>query len=237
MRTRLAIALLATIALPASAEALLTMKVRHGETADDSVYTIWFAGDKLREDRASRSIVINGEVGKMFVIKHDARTYQVLDLPIDFKTMLPPDLQAEWESALAARKPEVAVESAEDTSTLGGRTVREHRVRVTGPMGGSMNLVLWNEADPGFDVPAYKQLMLEMAALQPGSDDWIRPLFALDGFPVRMEQRVGPEGQQQLAMVEELVSVEQKPAPEGHWGPPPTYTEIEFNLLQEPPGQ
>lgn len=230
---------LIVLAAPVDAEQLITMEleppfIAGQEKAANQTYTIWVGEAKVREDRPERSVIVDRSAGKMFVLRHDDKTFHALDLPINFESMVPPELLEQWRTVLRARKTEVAIQPTEETGTVGPYQVKKYEAAIRNAMGGTMNLTLWNTDTIGFDVEAYKALMLEIAALQPGSDDWIRKLFEIDGYPVRMVRTFDtPQGK--LISTEQLLSVEEKTAPAGLWKPTPGYTEVEFSLLSAAP--
>ena len=222
-----------------TADHLVTMEVEPPATADKEAaeketYTIWVGDARLREDRKNRSMIVDRTAGKLYVIKHADKTYQKLDLPIDFESLVPQEMVNQWRTVLNARKPSIEIEPATETATVLGHEAKKYVAVITDRQGSSTRLEMWATANPGFDVNAYKKLMREVHALQPNSAEWIEQLFAVvDGYPVRMLRTASmPDGE--LVWTEEMVSVEEKPAPQGTWTPAEGYSEVEFSLLSAP---
>ena len=180
-------------------------------------------------------MIVDRSAGKMYVIKHADKTYYELDLPIDFESMVPANMLQQWRTVLKARKAEVTIEPSSETGVIRGFEVKKYEAVVTDWRGDATTLTMWNTPDPGFDVDGYKELMSEIHALQPNSADWIQKLFdSADGYPIRMlRSHDRPDGAQ--VWTEELLSVEEKTAPQQTWKPAAGYTAIEFNLLTVPP--
>jgi len=221
-----------------AADQVITMEleppfIAGGEKRPSETYTIWVGDSRLREDRKDRSVIVDKSASKMYVITHPDKTYHALDLPIDFESMVPPELLPQWKTVLKARKTDVTVQPG-GSETLGEYSVKKYDAVITDAMGATINMTMWNTVDLDLDLDSYKQLMLEITALQPGSDDWIRRLFALDGYPVRLVRTFDtPQGK--LISTEQLISVQEKSAPDGMWKPAADYTAVEFNLLTAPP--
>lgn len=205
------------------------------EPAEKETYTIWVGESRLREDRRNRSMIVDRSAGKMYVIKHADKTYYEIDLPIDFESMVPPEMIVQWRTVLKAGQPKITIEPSSETGTVRGHDVKKWVAVVTSPAGTSTTMTLWTTLDPGFDVEEYKALMQEILALQPNSAEWIRELYdTVEGYPVRMLRSAStPDGEK--VWTEEMISVEEKTAPQGAWLPAEGYTEVEFNLLSATP--
>lgn len=205
-----------------------------GEEPSDKVeYSIWIEKDRLREDSGEKSVIVDRRTKRMYVIRHASKEYWALELPLDFESMVPEDLQAQWKLVLESRKTEVAIAPGSTPERIGAFDAARHDAVVTSSSGGKLNLSMWISTELGFDTENYKELILEIAKMQPGTDSWKRELFKIKGFPVRFERRF--EAQQGTATsAKTLLSVEQKEAPESIWLPADGYTETPFNLLTAP---
>jgi hypothetical protein len=224
----------------ATADYLVTREAQPPATGKEDppakeTYTIWVGDSRLREDRRNRSMIVDRSTGKLYVVKHSDKTYYALDLPVDFESLVPSTMLTQWRSVLEARKPTLTIEPSSEKATVRGFDVSKHVAVLTSPDGTATRLTFWNAKNPGFDPAEYKTLMREVNALQPGSSEWIGELYdAFEGYPVRMlRAATTPAGE--LVWSEELVSVEEKTAPQGIWAPAADYTEVEFSLLSVAP--
>ena len=235
----LLLALFLAISAPATdAASVLTMEttpphVLGGEKPSRSQYSVWIEENRLREDRGDRSFIVDRRTNRMYVIRHAKKDYWAFDLPLDFESMVPEDLHAQWSLVLESRKTEVTVQPEFKAETMGGYATKRYEAEVKSLSGGSMNMSMWLSTELGFDAENYKELVLEIAKMQPGTDGWIRELFKIKGFPVRFERRFETE-QGTATSAESLVSIERKEAPASTWLPADGYSETEFNLLSAP---
>ena len=230
-----ALVLLSVLAPAAWADHLITTKTTRdampgsGMPAGDELSTVWLAADKLREDAPDQSVIVNLEAKKLYVIKHPTKTYHVIELPVEWDKLLPPEMAPMVEQMEAQLAMDVAVKSTEEARKIGEWNTKKFVVTLKSPMGMQMDMSVWASTETGIDVEAYKSLTMEMASLQPGMD-WIQDVLAIDGFPVLRETSVVVEGNS-LDSTDQLVSIEKKDAPAGNWAPPGDYTEEPYDLL------
>ena len=202
--------------------------------ARSETYTVWLTADQLREDRVERSVIIDREAKKLYVVKHREKIYHALDLPIDTKKLIPPDVADWYASTRRLLMMEVTVTRTDETRELGGYAARKHVAQVSNRQGKSMSMDVWTTTEAAIDAATYKSLMLELAGLSPTGSEWIRKLYEVEGFPVLIERTVDtPAGQ--LHGRDELAGVEQKDPPPGIFLPPQDYALEEFNFLREAP--
>jgi hypothetical protein len=235
----LTLGLFLALSAPASdAASLLTMETTPPHVAGEekeprSQYSVWVEEDRLRENRGDRSLIVDRRTSRMYVIRHATKDYWAFDLPLDFAAMVPEDLQAQWKLVLDSRKTEVTVQPEFKAETIGGYATKRYEAEIMSRAGGSMKMSMWLSSDLGFDAENYKEMVLEIAKMQPGTDGWIRQLFEIKGFPVRSERRFETEQGTATSAVS-LISIDQKEAPASTWLPAEGYAETPFDLLSAP---
>ena len=99
-----------------------------------------------------------------------------------------------------------------------------------------MDLDIWVSKDTGLDVETYKSAFRQMASMQPSGTDWIGEVLKIEGFPVLRETTVRMAGSE-MTTREELVGIESKDAPKGHYEPPTGYAEEPFDFMSAMPGR
>lgn len=245
MRFRLSLVLCAVLALavqPLLADSVITMhSVRDAmpgtdEGSVDETSTIWLGKNKFREDAPNETVIVNLDRQKIFIVKHATESYNVLDLPIDFKKLIPEEMAPMFEQVISQLAMEVEVTPTEETRRIGEYATKKYIVKLTSAMGLEMDLQIWASTDTGLDIETYKQAFLQVASMQPSGTEWIAEVLKIDGFPVLRETTVTMAGSE-MTTREELVAIENKDAPEGHYEPPAGYTEEPFDFLSAMPGR
>lgn len=237
-RTLLALALFLATATAAGAQTLLTLKNHvdsfqvSGETqpAQDTQVRIWVQGDKLRRDEGETSAILRLDRNKLYILRHPEKTYSELSLPVDFVRLLPKGAEEAGTLWAKQMKLNVQLKPTSESRTVGSWNARKVGMDISNATGMKIASTLWVSKDvQGW--AALNRLAATMAALQPGSESWVRALEQMDGYPVLREDRVDAMGAR-FGTREELVSVETREAAPGSFDPPAGYTATPFNPLE-----
>lgn len=237
-RTLLALALFLATATAAGAQTLLTLKNHvdsfqvSGETqpAQDTQIRIWVQGDKLRRDEGETSAILRLDRNKLYILRHPEKTYSELSLPVDFVRLLPKGAEEAGTLWAKQMKLNVQLKPTSETRAVGSWNARKVGMDISNATGMKIASTLWVSKDvQGW--AALNRLAATMAALQPGSESWVRALEQMDGYPVLREDRVDAMGAR-FGTREELVSVETREAAPGSFDPPAGYTATPFNPLE-----
>ena len=230
--------LLLALAVPGSADTLLTLKnhvdavqvAGESQPAKDTQVRIWVANDKLRRDEEETTAILRLDRNKLYVVRHADKTWSEVALPVDFVRLMPKGGEkagALWNQQM---KLTVDLRPTQETRTLGTWNARKVQMDITNATGMKIASTLWVSKDvPGWSV--LNRLAATLAALQPGSESWVRALEQMDGFPVLREDRVEAMGAR-FGTREELVTVETRDATPGTYDPPAGYKEAPFNPLE-----
>lgn len=231
-----AVALSSALAGAAGADTLLVLKAHQDaavvagrqQEARDDTYEIWIGEDRIsRSDEQSRFVMRPGEV---VIVNHEARTYSVLEMPIDLTALLPPGMEKQMEMW----KVQAEVTPTDERRKIGDWTARRYDIEVTNPMGVAIRTEMWTTTELGIDLEAYHGMARQMLSLQPGADELVAEMSKIEGFPILQETTVDLAGST-VTTREELVSVEEKEPPADAYGVPEGYTESESPLPTAPP--
>lgn len=237
MRSLLLASLLFFLASPAAADSLLTVRTHvdafeilgKREPARDGEIRIWVGEAGARRDDGTTSAVLRTDRRKLYVIDHEARTYSVLDLPVDLARLTPPPQRPLLDQLVVATRVNVSLSETSERRKLGSFEARRFNVSVSGPQGKIFDSTFWVSAQvPGFE--AANRVAASVASLQPGSADWAAKLENLPGFPVLQETTLTLEGTR-VKSREELVSVETKNPPAGSYEIPQGYQQLPYDPL------
>jgi len=200
-----------------------------GEPAGEEISTVWLGPNQLRENASDQSVIVDLDASKLYVLKHDTKSYHAIDLPVEWEKLLPPEMAPMVEQMEAQLAMEVLVTPTEEKRKIGEWNSTRYDVKLKSPMGMQMDMTIWAAKESGIDMASYKRLMMQLATLQPGMD-WIQEVLSIDGFPVLRETSVVIDDNT-VGSRDELVSIETKEAPAGNWSPPGDYTEEPFDLV------
>ena len=169
----LAIGLLA--AAPASADKLMTIHshtdamtlMGHTVPARDVDQQTWFGADGIRFDNGESVIILRLDQKKFYIVNEEKKTYSTLDLPLDIKKLVPPEMAPMMEKMMGMMQIKVEVTPSSKTGSYGGssrstcrprwarspraRSASPRRSRSTTPATGSWSTARarWSPTPPG----------------------------------------------------------------------------------------
>jgi len=193
-----------------------------GIAAQDETRTVWIGEERIREDGADQSVIVDLGGSKLFVLKHRSKSYHVLDLPIDLTQLVPEEQLQDLREQADRMAMEVAVTPTDETREIQSLPSKKFDLTMSNAMGLQMTIELWTTTALEIDIENYKRMTLEMAAAQAMGNDWVKKILEIEGFPVLREMTVAM-GEYEMVTREELFSVETREAPEGTYLPPPDY--------------
>ncbi len=228
--------LAALAAAPAAADRLLTLKshtdaaqlMGQSTPAQDDTHLYWFGGDAIRQDTGAVSTIIRFDQKKMIWINHDEKTYSSLDLPIDFKKLVPPEMAPMMEQMAAMMGGSAKVTPTDKGGSFAGFDCKFYRVDVNmSMMNMAMDMCLSDKMP--VDYKRYQSLVDSQSEMLPSSK-WMKELSKIPGFPVRSDTTTTVMGKS-FKGYQELVSSEEKAAPAGTYEPPAGYKEQPFDPM------
>lgn len=228
------------LAAPAAADRVVTLKshtdamsmMGQSVPARDEIYTYWFGDHAVRYDAGDFSTVIDFAARKLTWIAHPDKTYSVLDLPIDFRKLLPPEAAPMMEQMMAAMSPTVKIAPTGQTGSYGGFDCKVYDVDLTMAMMTIDQKSCLSKAMP-VDYSRYREFVESQAQLFPNMK-WMNEMAKLEGFPVRTETTTTMMGKSFVSW-QEVISSEEKAAPTGTYAPPAGYKQQAFDPMK-PPG-
>lgn len=231
------LALATVLAAPAGADQVLTLETHQGafqmqgqeQPARDATVEIWIGPDAVARDQEDSRVVLTES--QLILVNHEAETYSVIDLPVDMKELLPEGMQEMADQMMQQARISAEVEAADETREINGWQSRLWTVTMSNAMGLNVSMKLWASDEVDVDPAPYRRLTEALSSLQPGGGEWVEKLSAIEGFPVLRETSM-QMGQGAMNSSEELVSVEERDAPEGLYGAPEGYERKDFNPMQ-----
>lgn len=198
------------------------------QPARDDQQVLWLAGQKARADMGDKSFLLRTDLKKAYLLDHEGKKFTAMDLPVDIKKVLPPEAAAQFEQMAPMMKFDVKVTPSAETKKIKTWNAKKYDVEATNPMGMKLAMTLWVTTDIKADIAALKSLNSSYQELM-GAADIARELSKIDGVFVLTEMTTSIMGAS-IKASEELVTVEEKTAPAGHYEPPKDYKEGPINL-------
>jgi hypothetical protein len=235
-RTVLSLLLPLTLAVAAAAwaDTLLTMKnhtdaAALGQPSRDSEIRVWVSPDNqhLRRDEASFSLLLLLDKNKMYLVDNQSKTYNEVDLPVDFKKLDPQHGEQMAEQMKQMAKMDVSVKPTGEQKKISAWTARRYQVSLSNAAGMKIDSDMWMSQDVGIDSSAFAKMQAHMSSLSPGAAEWVKKISDIPGFPVLTESRVTTPGGA-FKSTQELASIDRKPAPAGTYELPKGYTKAPF---------
>ena len=192
---------------------------------EDREQTTWIGKEMMFMDQGDTATVVRLDTMKLYVIDHTAKTYHVLDLPVDLSTLIPPEMQP----MLAMMQFQVTVTPADEHKQVGEWDARRYDMTMTSQMF-SMKATLWVTKVAGYDPQAFNSMYVHLNSLQPGMADAIKEMGKIDGLVVEQQGVMTMMGNE-VKTSEKTISIDDTAAPAGTYDPPAGYTEKPFDFM------
>lgn len=232
-------ATLLLLSIAARADVQLTRNVHvdastnaNGEAqpARDEVLTSWIAKDKVYAEVGGLAFIVRLDQKKMYVLYPNAKSYSVLDLPVDLSRYAPEGDRRAFDALAADVHATATVTSSDETERVHGWGAKKYVMQLRYPAGGSVD-TLWTTTDIEMDTATYWEALSAVYSLRPGGAALVDELKKTQGITVKAE-RVRTIGTQQTRTTEELATVERKEAPAGIYDAPADFKPIPYNAVQ-----
>ncbi len=195
------------------------------QPAEDRQQTTWIGKDMMYMDQGDSATIVRVDLMKLYVIDHSTKTYQVLDLPIDLATLVPPEMQP----MLAMMQFEVTVTPTDEHKQVGEWDAHRYDMSMTSQMF-SMKSTLWATKVAGYDPAAFNSMYVHLNSLQPGMADAVKEMSKIDGLVVEQKGVMTMMGNE-VGTSEKTISIDDTDAPAGTYDPPAGYTEKPFDFM------
>ncbi len=196
------------------------------QPADDRQQTTWIGDDRMSMDQGNGVTIVRLDLMKLYLIDHDSKTYQVLDLPVDLSKLVPPEMQP----MLAMMQFTVTVTPTDEHKQVGAWNARRYDMVMDGQMF-SMKTTMWVTKVQGYDPEAFNSMYVHLNSLQPGMADAVKEMSKIEGLVVEQQGVMTMMGTE-VGTSEQAVSIDQMTPPPGTYDPPAGYTEKPFDFME-----
>ena len=197
------------------------------QPAEDTEQITWIGTDRMNMNQGGTSSIVRLDTKKLYVINHTAKTFNVLDLPIDLAALVPEQMRP----MLGMMQFEVTVTPSDEHKKVGEWNARRYDMTMTSQMF-TMKATMWVAKVPGYDSETFKEMAVHLNSLQPGMADAVREMSKVDGLVVEQQgvMTMSMMGNTTVSTSERTSSIEELDAPAGTYDPPPDYTEETFSF-------
>jgi hypothetical protein len=167
--------------------------------------------------------------GVLLLVRHDARTYERLPVPVRFEDYLNESEKRQLAETLPWQAPELSTQPTSEWRTI--RSYRSRKFVIEGkPFLGktTFRYDLWVTSDLPFDLALYRDLVRSSGALDLRLRGAAEQIADLPGFPVERESVVRRETGREDFDHRFLLSVAKRDLPASFYQPPAGYRSIPF---------
>lgn len=240
MRIHKALAIVAVVVLMAGSAAadLKIVKIEHtdgfnamGRTTPpvDQELVTWIGSDRMRSEKGDTSTIIRLDQKKLYVLDHDTKTYNTLELPIDITKFMPPGMAEQMISMMTF---DITVIPTDETKMVGEWETRRYDVTMTSKMA-DIAMTIWATDIEGFDREAYYAMYDHLNSMSPGLDEMVDEMQKVEGLVVEEEgiTTMTVMGNTTIKRTSKTTSIEDLEPPAGTYDPPADYTEEPYDFM------
>ena len=196
------------------------------QPAEDSEQTTWIGDDRMIMNQGDTATIVRLDTNKLYVVNHSTQTFNVLDLPIDLTSLVPPEMKP----MLDMMKFEVTVTPVDEHKQVGDWNARRYDMTMSSSMF-TMKSTMWVATVPGYDPVTFQKMYVQLNSLQPGMADVVDEMRKIDGLVVEQQSVMTMMGNE-VGTSEKTISIEDVDAPAGTYDPPAGYNEKPFNFME-----
>ncbi len=196
----------------------------------DQESVTWMGVDWMRSDTGDTSTIIRLDQKKMYILHHDDKTYNTLDLPLDITQFMPPGMAEQMMSMMTF---EVTVTPTDETKMVGDWKARRYDVAMTSQMA-TIQMTMWATKDAEIDQDAYYAMYVHLNSKSPGLEKMADEMRKIEGLVVEEDSvtTMTVMGNTTIKRTSKTSSIEDLDAPAGTYEPPADYTDKPFNFME-----
>ena len=189
--------------------------------------TLYLGAGNARFDQGPNvTWILRRAEGVLLLVRHDAKTYERLPLPVRFEDLLTEPQRAQVIEMLPAKAPTLTTRATEESRTLRGHPSRKFVIDGTPKENVSFHYDLW-VADLPVDMSLYRDLIRNTGALDLQMRGVAVQIADVPGFPVERDGILKKNGREDFDH-RSLLSMTRRDLPPSHYQPPAGYREIAF---------
>lgn len=191
---------------------------------------LYLGVDNARFDQGTNVtwILRRGE-GVLFLVRHDAKTYERLPLPVRFENYLAEPQRSRLSQMLPGQTPALSTQATTEARTIRGYPSRRFVIEGSPPRESiHFRYDLWMTTELPIDLGLYRDLLRSSGALDLQLRGAAEQIAELPGFPVERDGVVKEKSGRESFDHRSLLSVAKRDLPSSFYQPPTGYREIPF---------
>jgi len=205
-----------------------------GDSSVESSRTTVLVGKTgARLDMGSRSYIFRSDLGKLWRVFHDRKTYWDLDVPVRLEDLVSGearDLLAIGRKAMASL---VEVSPTDEIRSFGAWEARNWKVKVFQPaLNVKYEIDIWLHTDTDADLSSYQELRRNSYALNVFEGEWLLKTLALEGLPIRVEEKRTGQTREEVR-TKTLVSLREVEVDPAEYSVPEEFTREKYEFEKE----
>lgn len=203
--------------------------------------TIYVGDRRARSDDGSMSYIFRADLGKLWVVFHQRKTYWEFDTPVQVKNLVSDEsrpLLAEGQRMGAAL---VEISATHDRKTYGDWQAKRWKIEVLQPLlHMSRTVDLWLHTDPELHLAPYRELQKNASALLVLDEEWTAEVLELEGLTILKDERTELDKRTERSTTT-LVSHREEDVADTYYSVPDGYVREDFDFgavlggKEEPP--
>ena len=173
------------------------------QPAKDETGTMWMGKDRFRNDLLEgTSMIMRADQKKMYMVSHNEKAYNVVDLPFDRNKMIPSEDKEMAGQMMQMFKMTITVTDTGETKKIGRWNCKKYLMVMQGMMGASTEI--WTTKDIKIDYNTYQTFTDTLMSVNPMFKDMMEEMKKVQGFKVYSVTTVNMMGAK-VKTTEELV--------------------------------
>jgi hypothetical protein len=195
----------------------------------DQEQVTWIGTDRMRMDTGNTSTIIRLDLGKLFVLNHDDKTFNTLDLPVDLEQFMPPGMAEQMMSMMTF---EVTVTPRDETKSVGEWEARRYDVSMVSQMA-TMESIMWATKEARIDMDVFYKMYKHLNSMNPGLENMAEEMRKVDGLVVEQQTvtTMTVMGNTTIKRSEVTKSIDELDPPPGVYDPPGDYEGKPFDFM------
>ncbi len=199
------------------------------QPAKDETAIMWMGKNRFRNDvTEGQTVIMRADQKKMYMLSHNEKAYNVVDLPFDPNKMIPSEDKEMAGQMMQMFKMTCTVTDTGETKKIGQWKCNKYLMVMQGMMGASTEM--WTTKDIKIDYSAYETFADTIMGMNPMFKDMLEEMKKVQGLKVYSVTTVNMMGAK-LKTTEELVEVSERAAPAGTYDVPSGYKKVDFNPM------
>lgn len=198
--------------------------------ASDFRTTIYVGERRARSDDDSTSYILRADLGKLWLVFHQRKTYWEFDIPVQVDDLVPDESRSLLVEGRRMGAALVEISATQDMKTYGDWRAQRWKIEVLQPLlHVSRTVDLWLHTDPELHLAPYRELRKNAMALGILDEDWTTEILKLGGLTILRDERTEFE-RRTKHFTTTLVSHREEDIAEDYYSIPDGYAREAFDL-------